>query len=242
MSDARLRELQRRWQRSGTAADRLAYLTERKRLGLLPAERLEAAAALGSVVATQLLGRSLELDLPRARWFRSMREQPCLVRLPDPPAEVLLRVGVSLLDALLTEYEKPRPESGEALRWLLDFLREHLRRRDADSLRLAFAPLRDPHFEASPGGWSLQLGGLNGSIREVLRELIEEPMEALALRLDLRPPTWPEEFEADGSPPPALGAANLRGPAASCVEHLGRTRAALLLDAGLSPWLLEGEV
>ena len=44
MSDARLRELERRWRESGSTEDEAAYLRERVRVGDLTQERLELAA------------------------------------------------------------------------------------------------------------------------------------------------------------------------------------------------------
>ncbi|MBX3465907.1 MAG: hypothetical protein KF878_03285 [Planctomycetes bacterium] len=51
MSDARLRELERRWRRTGAVDDEALYLAERARAGDLAAERLALAAALGHEAA-----------------------------------------------------------------------------------------------------------------------------------------------------------------------------------------------
>ena len=45
MSDAKLRELERRWKESGAVEDEAAYLLERVRVGDLTRERLELAVS-----------------------------------------------------------------------------------------------------------------------------------------------------------------------------------------------------
>ncbi len=51
MSDARLRELERRWKETGSPDDEAAYLLERVRVGDLTRERLELAAYCGHEAA-----------------------------------------------------------------------------------------------------------------------------------------------------------------------------------------------
>lgn len=65
MSDARLRELKRRWQQSGAVDDEAAFLRERVRVGDLTALRLRIAAYAGVPGAILAYGaRSLDyLDL-----------------------------------------------------------------------------------------------------------------------------------------------------------------------------------
>ena len=56
MSDARLRELERRWRESGSTEDEAAYLRERVRVGDLTQERLELAAYCGHEGALRATG------------------------------------------------------------------------------------------------------------------------------------------------------------------------------------------
>lgn len=56
MTDARLRDLERRFAESGAATDEVALLVERARLGLLARDRLELAIYLGSQPARDALG------------------------------------------------------------------------------------------------------------------------------------------------------------------------------------------
>ncbi len=56
MSDARLRELERRWKETGSPDDEAAYLLERVRVGDLTRERLELAAYCGHEGARKATG------------------------------------------------------------------------------------------------------------------------------------------------------------------------------------------
>ena len=56
MTDERLRNLQRRWQETGSVHDEAAYLLERVRVGNLSKERLELAAYCGHEGAREALG------------------------------------------------------------------------------------------------------------------------------------------------------------------------------------------
>lgn len=56
MSDAKLRELERRWRESGAADDEAAYLLERVRVGELPRDRLDLAAHCGYTAAQMASG------------------------------------------------------------------------------------------------------------------------------------------------------------------------------------------
>jgi hypothetical protein len=56
MSDAKLRELERRWKETGTVEDEAAYLLERVRVGDLSRERLELAAYCGHEGARRATG------------------------------------------------------------------------------------------------------------------------------------------------------------------------------------------
>jgi hypothetical protein len=69
MSDARLRELERRWQETGTVADEAAVLRERVRVGRLDRTRLEAAACIGSPAAQAALGGTPDGVAPLVFWW-----------------------------------------------------------------------------------------------------------------------------------------------------------------------------
>lgn len=74
MSDQRLRELERRWFRSGSVDDGVAYLTAGLRTGRVPAERLRLAARVGDPAASAVIGSH---DLPGdldglIRWAREL--------------------------------------------------------------------------------------------------------------------------------------------------------------------------
>ncbi|MBX3467746.1 MAG: hypothetical protein KF878_12750 [Planctomycetes bacterium] len=56
MSDAKLRELERRWRETGAVEDEAAYLLERVRVGDLTRERLELAAYCGHEGARRAVG------------------------------------------------------------------------------------------------------------------------------------------------------------------------------------------
>lgn len=81
MSDADLRELERRFGASGSAEDEVRYLVARFRAGTLPAGALQLATYLGSIAASETLvavGASEDLGLPRPHpwkvgdWVHSM--------------------------------------------------------------------------------------------------------------------------------------------------------------------------
>ncbi len=65
MSDARLRELERRWKETQSPDDEAAYLLERVRVGDLTRERLELAAYCGHERARQAI-QCNEFSLPLA--------------------------------------------------------------------------------------------------------------------------------------------------------------------------------
>lgn len=58
MSDAKLRELEKRWKETGSVEDEAAYLLERIRIGDLLQEKLELAAYLGHEGASAASGQS----------------------------------------------------------------------------------------------------------------------------------------------------------------------------------------
>lgn len=73
MSDARLRELERRWKETNSPDDEAAYLLERVRVGDLTRERLELAAYCGNLAAAQATGIA---PLPGLDWLRFLLESP----------------------------------------------------------------------------------------------------------------------------------------------------------------------
>jgi hypothetical protein len=74
MSDAKLRDLERRWKETGSVEDEAAYLLERVRVGDLTRERLELAAYCGHEGAMSAIGSQLDSGAPTvwmvglARW------------------------------------------------------------------------------------------------------------------------------------------------------------------------------
>ena len=64
MTDARLRELERRFHETGAAGDEASYLRERVRLSLLAPEALAAASYLGHPAAMLALGQTSECRVP----------------------------------------------------------------------------------------------------------------------------------------------------------------------------------
>ena len=74
MTDASVRELERRWLTSGDLAHGVALLRERLRLGLLDPTRLELAAWLGHPVAKALLGAEAPVGRHAGRneWLRAL--------------------------------------------------------------------------------------------------------------------------------------------------------------------------
>lgn len=64
MSDARLRELERRWRETQALADEAAYLQERRRVGELSQDHLELAALCGHDAAQLALGGTRSFDQP----------------------------------------------------------------------------------------------------------------------------------------------------------------------------------
>ncbi|MEZ6187822.1 MAG: hypothetical protein R3F62_22785 [Planctomycetota bacterium] len=68
MTDLRVRELERRWQESGSVDDEAALLRERARVGDLEADRIELGAYLGHPAALVALGRSRD-DRPIEDWL-----------------------------------------------------------------------------------------------------------------------------------------------------------------------------
>lgn len=73
MSDARLRELERRWRETGERADEVALLAERVRAGHLERRDLALAAHLGHAAAAELVDLAPTPPLTRARLYRYLQ-------------------------------------------------------------------------------------------------------------------------------------------------------------------------
>ncbi len=118
MSDADLRELERRWQETNALADHVAYLRARKKLGPLAVERLDLAAYLGHEAARLAVGperfealpalvpdlRDWVLGLERWGIEASVRAAVAAVRLilpADEPAGAPSKKGLRAAEALL---------------------------------------------------------------------------------------------------------------------------------------------
>jgi len=88
MSDAKLRELERRWKETGSVEDEAAFLLERVRAGELSQERLELAARLGAQAANTALGRTATKfvvdGLPVTSAEEALRMALAAARVPLP--------------------------------------------------------------------------------------------------------------------------------------------------------------
>lgn len=90
MSDAKLRELERRWRETSTVEDEAAYLMERVRTGELPYERLTLAAYLqhrASSIATPpqkpLPQDTSEFFADLSRWGTEVLARSCVAMASD---------------------------------------------------------------------------------------------------------------------------------------------------------------
>ena len=73
MTEARLRELERRWKQSGALDDEVAYLYERVRAGLVDDAQLDVARRFGSQAAARVLGQPVPRSPSDVRgWMREV--------------------------------------------------------------------------------------------------------------------------------------------------------------------------
>lgn len=228
MSDARLRELERRWLESGSLEDQAAWLNARVAAGELARERLELAARCGHEGALQALSGPWR---NRATRFHAELRRAA-EQLLDPRREQFAS-GCALLAAALSD-------GGWATQVLLnlDVRLERLRRdlleaqtmRDAATLPLAelLAAARREADELETGGWALgpehvllaalrsevdaagevlrEHGLAHDDTREELRELLDPGRDArsaaegrfASLRLE---PGLLDPILGDGEPP-----------------------------------------
>jgi hypothetical protein len=104
MSDAKLRDLERRWKETGTVEDEAAYLLERVRVGDLSRERLELAAYCGHEAARRAVGPTAA-DAARhadtAEWYAGIRRWG---------TEPLARGAVAAVAWACTAYKSLRPD------------------------------------------------------------------------------------------------------------------------------------
>jgi len=96
MSDAKLRELERRWKETGAVEDQAAYLLERVRVGDLEREKLELAAYCGHGPAQLALGPGPEIPAYGCRGWVEITELPDRVGL----ARVVSAFSATALQAL----------------------------------------------------------------------------------------------------------------------------------------------
>lgn len=98
MTDARLRDLERRFRETGAEADEAAWLVERVRIGVLPRERVELAAALGHGPARVAFGGQRVL-------------QPLDLLKDDTivPRDARAHAAVAAARAVLPEFEERHP-------------------------------------------------------------------------------------------------------------------------------------
>lgn len=101
MSDARLRELERRWKETGSPDDEAAYLLERVRVGDLTRERLELAAYCGHEGARRSIGMQV---LPRSL-------DDMLSRSLTVDKEASVRLCVAVAEPLLTRLVAAKPHA-----------------------------------------------------------------------------------------------------------------------------------
>lgn len=73
VSDAKLRELERRWKETGSVEDEAAYLLQRVRVGDLSRERLELAAYCGHLGAIAAKHATVSAPSELAAWVRGLR-------------------------------------------------------------------------------------------------------------------------------------------------------------------------
>lgn len=123
MSDADLRELERRFRETGSSEDEVAWLLERVRAGELEMRRLHVAACCGYPAATlaasssarvseSLLGVLLDLrEFGEAAWIAAAAVIAAEHYGDDAPTSKDLR---RMRDGLSTD--RPKPEFGEVMR------------------------------------------------------------------------------------------------------------------------------
>jgi hypothetical protein len=114
MSDARLRELERRWRETGSVQDEAAYLIERKRGGTLSAETLDLAAFLGHAAAVEATGPVSESA--GGDWFATLLQRlgpGAAVRV----AAAFAQEALSVWESAVPEDRRPRHSVEAALRW-----------------------------------------------------------------------------------------------------------------------------
>lgn len=88
MSDARMRELERKWKQSGSAEDEAAYLLERVRIGGIPQIHLDALADFGDPAAMLAVSVNEPLELPEA-----------VQNLSNISEDAVIRAGIALARA-----------------------------------------------------------------------------------------------------------------------------------------------
>lgn len=121
MSDARLRELERRWKETGTADDEAAYLLERVRSGELTLDRVRIAAQCGSEAARLALGLGRDEAEGADQWLAGLGQAQDLdaylvacfcvldaIRLKAPEAVARLEEGRALVEEWLTTRRRSR--------------------------------------------------------------------------------------------------------------------------------------
>lgn len=109
MSDAHLRELERRWRLSGAPDDLLRWREARLRAGVVPRERIELAAWLGDPTALATVGGAASADPPWNAdprwnaWARALTPGAARAFLLYAREELLARLGPPVSQRLLGE-------------------------------------------------------------------------------------------------------------------------------------------
>lgn len=118
MSDARLRELERRWRQAGSVADEAALLAERVRTGELPRERVELAAWCGLEAARAVA--SIEAPSRGSRgWVEELFTRWGRVAAVQLATEMI----VQAIDSASVRADRKRPSDRRQLLKLIAALR-----------------------------------------------------------------------------------------------------------------------
>lgn len=172
MSDARLRDCERRWRETGSVEDEATYLGERVRCGLISQDELDLAAIAGHPAAARG-ARAFTRPDPEHRGSRPHAEfSGWIAALGARDVSVALE---SLTAALTAAIPPDHPSTGEGylLRCLhaaLDEQRDYLRRPSAERGRLLDERLRTSrHAWHSPG---IELFAAAESLREATHAFV----------------------------------------------------------------------
>jgi hypothetical protein len=132
MSDARLRELERRWKESGSPDDEAAHLQERARIGDLTRDRLELAAFCGHEAARKVAELPPATGVP-TEW---------LTRIERSGRDSVVRAGLAMVRALVPLVPELRVEARDAVAAVEAWINEPSPATEGACLRAAARALR----------------------------------------------------------------------------------------------------